>query len=126
MSRHRGSISYGRIKRSFGVDDDALEDLRRELINIKRLAADLDGELLVWAPEPRSAQADHTVAVRQPLPALRLAEGIPASTAERVLPGAERRHLTVMFCDLADSTHLSTQLDPEDMGDVIRWICSAS
>ena len=25
-----------------------------------------------------------------------------------------------MFCDLADSTHLSAQLDPEDMGDVIR------
>jgi class 3 adenylate cyclase len=25
-----------------------------------------------------------------------------------------------MFCDLADSTHLSTRLDPEDMGDVIR------
>ena len=25
-----------------------------------------------------------------------------------------------MFCDLADSTHLSAGLDPEDMGDVIR------
>lgn len=25
-----------------------------------------------------------------------------------------------MFCDLADSTRLSTQIDPEDMGDVIR------
>jgi class 3 adenylate cyclase len=25
-----------------------------------------------------------------------------------------------MFCDLADSTRLSAQLDPEDMGDVIR------
>ena len=36
------------------------------------------------------------------------------------MPGAERRHLTVMFGDLADSTHLSVQLDPEDMGDVIR------
>jgi class 3 adenylate cyclase/predicted ATPase len=32
----------------------------------------------------------------------------------------ERRQLTVMFCDLADSTALSTRLDPEDMRDVIR------
>jgi class 3 adenylate cyclase len=33
---------------------------------------------------------------------------------------AERRQLTVMFCDLVDSTALSTRLDPEDMRQVIR------
>src|SRR6476659_3961715 len=33
---------------------------------------------------------------------------------------AERRHLTVMFCDLVDSTALSARLDPEDMWEVIR------
>jgi class 3 adenylate cyclase len=33
---------------------------------------------------------------------------------------AERRPLTVMFCDLADSTALSTKLDPEDLQDLIR------
>jgi class 3 adenylate cyclase len=32
---------------------------------------------------------------------------------------AGRRHLTVMFCDLADSTALATQLDPEDMREII-------
>ena len=32
---------------------------------------------------------------------------------------AERRQLTVMFCDLVGSTALSTQLDPEDLGRVI-------
>ena len=32
---------------------------------------------------------------------------------------AERRHLTVMFCDLVDSTALSARLDPEDMRLVI-------
>ena len=32
----------------------------------------------------------------------------------------ERRQLTVMFCDLVDSTALSTRLDPEDLRDVIR------
>jgi class 3 adenylate cyclase len=33
---------------------------------------------------------------------------------------AERRQLTVMFCDLVGSTALSAQLDPEDMREVIR------
>src|SRR4029453_8504582 len=32
----------------------------------------------------------------------------------------ERRQLTVLFCDLADSTPLARQLDPEDLRDVIR------
>jgi class 3 adenylate cyclase/tetratricopeptide (TPR) repeat protein len=33
---------------------------------------------------------------------------------------ADRRQLTVMFCDLVDSTTLTVQLDPEDMGDLLR------
>jgi class 3 adenylate cyclase/predicted ATPase len=37
-----------------------------------------------------------------------------------IAPEAERRQLTVMFCDLADSTKLSQQLDPEDLREVIR------
>ena len=40
---------------------------------------------------------------------------------------AERRQLTVMFCDLVGSTELSSRLDPEDMREVIpayRTACS--
>ena len=37
----------------------------------------------------------------------------PARTA--ILPEAERRQLTVMFCDLQRSTALSQQLDPEEL-----------
>lgn len=33
---------------------------------------------------------------------------------------AERRQLTLLFCDLADSTALSTRLDPEDLGEIIN------
>jgi class 3 adenylate cyclase/tetratricopeptide (TPR) repeat protein len=33
---------------------------------------------------------------------------------------AERRQLTVMFCDLVGSTALAARLDPEDMSDLIR------
>src|SRR5215510_3299543 len=31
------------------------------------------------------------------------------------IPEAERRQLTVLFCDLVGSTMLSTQLDPEEL-----------
>jgi class 3 adenylate cyclase/ABC-type thiamine transport system ATPase subunit len=34
--------------------------------------------------------------------------------------GAERRQLTVLFCDVVDSTTLAGQLDPEDFREVLR------
>ena len=37
----------------------------------------------------------------------------------QVTGSAERRQLTVMFCDLVGSTALSVQLDPEDMREII-------
>jgi class 3 adenylate cyclase/predicted ATPase len=40
-------------------------------------------------------------------------------------PEAERRQLTVMFCDLVESTKLSSQLDPEDYRAVVRAYQSA-
>jgi class 3 adenylate cyclase len=44
----------------------------------------------------------------------------PAATAAAPSQdGAERRQLTVMFCDLVGSTELSSRLDPEDMREVI-------
>jgi class 3 adenylate cyclase len=48
-----------------------------------------------------------------------------AALAEQPAPvatgfGAERRQLTVMFCDLVDSTNLSTRVDPEDLARIIR------
>ncbi len=41
-------------------------------------------------------------------------------TAEPERDSAERRQLTVMFCDLVGSTALSTRLDPEDLREVLR------
>jgi class 3 adenylate cyclase len=120
-----GSISYRRIKLSFGLDADGLEELCRELIVIKRVAADLGGEVLVWAPEERTARPELT-ALSQPSPALRQAER-PAALAAAA--DAERRQLTVMFCDLVGSTALSTEMDPEDLRDVIASYqnrCSAA
>jgi class 3 adenylate cyclase/predicted ATPase len=47
----------------------------------------------------------------------------PPATRDRLR--AERRQLTVMFCDIADSTKLSEQLDPEDLMAVVRRYQSA-
>ena len=45
-------------------------------------------------------------------------EATPGEPAPSTKP-AERRHLTVMICDLVGSTALTARLDPEDMGAVI-------
>jgi class 3 adenylate cyclase len=42
---------------------------------------------------------------------------VPAAAAASK---AERRHLTVLFCDLVGSTGIAVELDPEDLSDVIR------
>jgi class 3 adenylate cyclase/DNA-binding winged helix-turn-helix (wHTH) protein/tetratricopeptide (TPR) repeat protein len=48
-------------------------------------------------------------------------ESIPQETAaESPASGAERRQLTVMFCDLVEATALSGQLDPEEFRAVMR------
>src|SRR6516225_10013283 len=44
---------------------------------------------------------------------------VPGITGEaRVGAEAERRQLTVMFCDLVGSTPLSTRFDPEDLREI--------
>jgi class 3 adenylate cyclase len=47
--------------------------------------------------------------------------GFPLAVAERSTDAvtAERRQLTVMFCDLVGSTALAARLDPEDLRDLI-------
>src|SRR5262249_523477 len=45
--------------------------------------------------------------------------GEDAQSGELPVATAERRHLTVMICDLVGSTALSARLDPEDMRAVI-------
>ena len=110
-------VSYRAIKRQLALDDDYLEDLKDELIHAKQLAVDEAGAS--WsgaaARAPISGLATQ-VPQPEPLPALQEAhptrEGPPQTP--RDTPEAERRQLTVLFCDLVDSTRLARQLDPED------------
>ncbi|HTZ02275.1 MAG TPA: AAA family ATPase [Xanthobacteraceae bacterium] len=54
-----------------------------------------------------------------PSPAPAVSSAASARPAARPASAAERRQLTVMFCDLVGSTALSTRLDPEDLREVI-------
>ena len=47
-------------------------------------------------------------------------ETLPEPMSRFVSQVAERRQMTVLFCDLVGSTALSERLDPEDMSDVLR------
>jgi hypothetical protein len=56
------------------------------------------------------------------LPTRNVAQSATSATSAPTLPppiDAERRQLTVMFCDLVGSTALSTRHDPEDLRELI-------
>src|SRR6266704_3472432 len=116
-------LSYRILKRRFALDDNDLEDLKEDLVYAKKLAVDEDDRVLVWtgnvegttetpAPSPQSIPSPPT----QATPSGEAASPVVTSRT----PEAERRQLTVMFCDLVDSTRLSSQLDPEEYRDVVR------
>src|SRR6516225_628621 len=47
-------------------------------------------------------------------------EDVPAASPANATAEAERRQLTVMFCDLVGSTALSARFDPEELREEIR------
>jgi hypothetical protein len=49
----------------------------------------------------------------------KLAPATAAPVSSQLQEAAERRQLTVMFCDLVGSTALSARLDPEDMREIV-------
>jgi class 3 adenylate cyclase len=113
LLRQRGRVTYRLLKRQFQLDDEALDDVKAELIKGQRLATDEDGEVLVWIGEAASPAAPAAVA-STPAPLAYtppyLAEKI--LTARRALEG-ERKQVTVLFADLTGNTELIRDLDPE-------------
>jgi class 3 adenylate cyclase/predicted ATPase len=122
MLRDRGRVSYRALRREFDVDDSYIDDLKSELVDVLKLAEDENGQVLVWAESPSrpagggldEARREATSRTADPRPPA--AEPPAPSASPR--REAERRHLTVMFCDLVDSTPLAERLDPEELADV--------
>src|SRR6266446_3499942 len=119
MLQRRGRVTYRTLKRQFQLDDDVLEDLKEALIDGQRLAVDEDGRVLVWTGGASTPEASAS-----PPPHQAISHAAPTPSAspppEPYTPDAERRQLTVLFCDLVDSTVLASQLDPEDLRAVVR------
>ena len=59
---------------------------------------------------------DAIAALSAPAPTAAVTAAVSGASASA---DAERRQLTVMFCDLVGSTALSTRFDPEDLREVI-------
>jgi class 3 adenylate cyclase/predicted ATPase len=70
----------------------------------------------IGKPKPAKRRKSANPTGRPSRPAARSAPVRPRAAA----PEAERRQLTVLFCDLVGSTALSTQLDPEELREVVR------
>jgi class 3 adenylate cyclase len=99
-----GLDDYAEAFAENGVDGELLRELTNEDLKDLGVARLADRKRLLKAIEElagEGGQEQHENAA-------------PASSE------AERRQLTVMFCDLAGSTALSTRLDPEDYREVIR------
>ena len=122
LLRQRGRVTYRTLQLQFTLDDAQLAALKDELLYSQPHVVDDAGRGLVWTgdmgatpalspPPPSSAPSA--------LPHTQTAQGARLS-ADHTAPEAERRQLTVLFCDLVESTALSSQLDPEDLREVVR------
>ena len=65
------------------------------------------------------ANLDRSAAASPSAPSLTAPPIAAPTIAPRAESTAERRHVTVMFCDLVGSTALSARMDPEDLREVI-------
>ena len=115
LLRQRGRVTYRTLQRQFQLDAEALTDLLAELRYAHPDALREDDQGVVWTGDagtaaalaPPSIPRDQHLARPADLPSPAAPPGTAPST-----PDAERRQLTVLFCDLVDSTVLASHLDP--------------
>src|SRR5262249_21128028 len=84
------------------------------------------GEKAKWGNEKTDKEAEGKDSLESRVPSLQSEDRERASTVltpdarRQTLDAAERRQLTVMFCDLVGSTVLSAQLDPEELRELVQ------
>src|SRR5215475_5202683 len=126
LLKRQGRVSYSALKRRFDLNDDYLNDLKDELLYVHPVRDD-EGRGLVWAGEPASATAPPPVPetparvfAPAPDPAREPLSYTPRHLAEKILTSrsaleGERKQVTVLFCDLANSTPIAERIGPEAM-----------
>src|SRR4029450_8661533 len=103
-------LSYRALKRQFALDDDYLEDLKVELIEVRQVAVDQDGKLLVWKGTTSSTPASAPTRPPEHAPLAYT----PPYLAEKILTSrsaleGERKQVTVLFADLKGSMELRAE-----------------
>ncbi len=112
IERWLEALELVKYRDAFAANEIAFGDLS-ELTE-----GDLKEMGLPIGPRRRAIKAIAELAVQRRTPP----GAVSAEIAEpsQVSPAAERRQLTIMFCDLVGSTELSARLDPEDLREVMR------
>src|SRR5262249_39791863 len=116
MLQRRGRMTYRTLQRQFALDEDALNDLKDELLYAHPEIHDDAGRGLVWSGDTSTAPPASSPPAR-PLDRAPLSY-MPPYLAEKILTShsaleGERKQVTVLFADLKDSTELIRGLDPE-------------
>jgi class 3 adenylate cyclase/tetratricopeptide (TPR) repeat protein len=116
MLQRRGRITYRALQRQFALDDDALNDLKDELLYAHPEVHDDAGHGLVWTGDAGTAST--TSAPVESLGQAPLAY-TPSYLAEKILTSrsaleGERKQVTVLFADLKGSMELLADRDPEE------------
>src|SRR5436190_13898413 len=117
LLRSRGRVSYRALQRQFALDDALLADLKAEILYTQHPVVENGDRGLVWTGDT-GTPAEAATPLPQPA-TLQETHAELSATAPHP-PDAERRQLPVLFCDLVESTALSSQLDPEDLREVVR------
>jgi class 3 adenylate cyclase/tetratricopeptide (TPR) repeat protein len=105
-----GRASTARLMHELDLGPEQLAALLGEIVGVKGWAiVDKDG-VVTWVGNGTRGALATAAPVQTPA---HESEPVEAATE------AERRQLTVLFCDLAGSTVLATELDPEDMNELI-------
>ena len=120
MLQRRGRVSYRTLTLQFHLNEESLEALKEALLEGHHLAVDHEGRMLVWAGETRTTSVPPSPQSPQQATRQEDQPSQVASPAAPQSPDAERRQLTVLCCYLVGSTALASQLDPEDLREVVR------
>src|SRR5262245_58635992 len=100
LLQQRGRVTYRALKLRYQQDDEVLAGVTAELSKAERVAADEDGEVLVWiGASPVSGSAFQVSSSPLPAPSAQLLDARRQPVDPKPTDG-ERRQLTVMFCDL--------------------------